>query len=215
MSCAPSFCARRCGHTPTVSNRAPTNGTRFTRAQIAVEIARLAGEISRDHEDGVVLVGVLKGALPFLADLMRALTVVPEIDFLSISPYRAGSGRVRLMMDLRTDINSRAVVLVDDVVDTGLTLAFLLSELATRGPASLDVCTLFDKVSRRLAPVPLRYRGFPVADQYLIGFGLDHEGRYRDTHDVVAVDRERLVKEPDSAVSLLYPDARAQIGREG
>lgn len=207
MSCARWSCARRCGPIPTVSSRGIVNATRFTRAQIAVEIERLAHEISRDHDDGVVLVGVLKGALPFLADLARALTVVPEIDFLAISPYRAGSGRVRLMMDLRADINGRSIILVDDVVDTGLTLAFLISELATRGPVSLDVCTLFDKVTRRLAPVPLRYRGFPVADEYLVGFGLDHEGRYRNTSDVVAFDRERLLKDPDAAVTALYPDA--------
>jgi len=178
---------------------------RFARADIDAAVTRLAGEISRDHQHGLVLVGVLKGCLPFLADLVRALTVVPVIDFLAISPYRPGTGRVRLLMDLRTDIGARPVVLVDDVIDTGLTGSFLLQELALREPSSLQLCAMFDRRGRRLAPVDVCYRGFDVGDDYLVGYGLDHEGRYRNTSEVLAVDRERLDADPDALVAELYP----------
>ena len=186
---------------------------RFTRDEIGEVVRRLAGELSADHPSDLVLVGVLNGSVPFLADLVRELEVVPTVDFLAISPYRRGTGRVRLLMDLRTDIRGRAVVLVDDVVDTGLTFAFLLQELAVREPTSLEVCTLFDKAARRIAPVPIRYRGFIVADEYLVGYGLDHEGRYRNAPDVVAVPRARLAAEPDAAVDLLYPRANSSMWR--
>ncbi len=178
---------------------------RFTRSEIQGAVHRIAAEISRDHPDGVVVVGVLKGCLPLVADLVRALDVVSVVDFLSISSYRPGTGRVRLLMDLRTDIGGQDVVLVDDVVDTGLTLAFLIRELALRNPASLDVCALFDKAASRIAPVPIRYRGFLVGDEYLLGYGLDHEGRYRNTDEVVTLTRAALAADPDAALADLYP----------
>ena len=178
---------------------------RFSRTEIQSAVGRIAGEISRDHRDGIVLVGVLKGCLPFLADLVRALTIVPVVDFLAISSYRPGTGRVRLLMDLRADIGGRPVVLVDDIVDTGLTVAFLLKEISLRAPSSLDVCVLFDRAPSRIAPIPIRYRGFSVGDDYLVGYGLDHEGRYRNTNEVVALPRARLTENPDAAVKELYP----------
>ena len=178
---------------------------RFSQRDIRDAVGRIANEISADHPDGVVLVGVLKGCLPFMADLVRALDVVPIVDFLSISSYRPGTGRVRLLMDLRTDIGGRSVVLVDDIVDTGLTAAFLLKELSLRAPGTLQLCTLFDKLARRIAPVAIRYRGFTVGDEYLVGYGLDHEGRYRNTNEVLALSRARLTDDPDAAVKDLYP----------
>jgi hypoxanthine phosphoribosyltransferase len=142
--------------------------------------ARLGREISDAHPDGVLLVAVLKGSVLFLADLVRQLTVPVEIDFLGISSYAPDSGRVRLTKDLGTDLTGRDVILVEDVVDTGLTLAYLLAQLTARGPASLEVCTLFDKRARRIVPQPLAYVGFEIGDEFVVGYGLDYMGKYRN-----------------------------------
>ncbi len=126
-------------------------------------VARLGREISEAYpsvgaEGDVVLVGLLRGSVVFLADLVRALSIDCAVDFLAVSSYARGSGRIRLLKDLDIDIAGRDVVLVEDVVDTGLTLAYLLGELRQREPASLEVCTLIDKRSRRIVPVPLALR---------------------------------------------------------
>jgi hypoxanthine phosphoribosyltransferase len=160
--------------------------------ELATTVGRLAGEVSAAYDDGVVLVGVLKGGVVFLADLMRRLTIVPHIDFLAVSPYTAGTGRVRIVKDLDTDLVGRHVVLVDDVVDTGLTTSYLLGELGRRQPASVAVCALIDKRARRLVPVPIRFAGTAVDDEYLVGYGLGHHEKWRNLDRVVAVDEAAL-----------------------
>ncbi len=167
--------------------------------------ARLGREISEAHPGGVLLVAVLKGSLIFLSDLVRRISVPVEIDFLGISSYAPHSGRVRLTKDLGTDLTDRAVILVEDVVDTGLTLAYLLAQLRSRGPASLEVCTLFDKRARRIVPQPLAYVGFEIGDEFVVGYGLDFRGRYRNLDVVAAGDLDALAADPDAYVGDLYP----------
>ena len=175
--------------------------------QLHAGVGRVAGELSSGHGDGVLLVSVLKGSVVFLSDLVRAMTVVPEIDFLGITSYAEGTGRVRLVKDLETDIAGRDVVVVEDVIDTGLTLTWLLEELGRRRPAALSVCTLVDKTSRRLVPVDLAHVGFETDDDFVLGYGLDFMGRYRNLDFLAAGDLEALRTDPDAHVAELYPTA--------
>lgn len=161
-------------------------------AELDATVGRLAREVSDAYGDGVVLVGVLKGGVVFLADLVRKLTIVPHVDFLAVSPYTAGTGRVRIVKDLDTDLVGRHVVLVDDVVDTGLTTSYLLGELSRRQAASVEICALVDKQARRLVPVPIRFSGVAVDDEYLVGYGLGHRERWRNLDRVIAVDEASL-----------------------
>jgi len=167
-------------------------------------VARVAAEISATHDDGVVLVAVLKGSLPFLADMARALTLVPVFDFMAISAYAPDTGRVRILKDLDIDISEREVVLVEDIVDTGLTLHYLLAELGRRGPRSIDACALLDRTSRRIIPVPLRYAAFEIGDEFVLGYGLDFAERYRNLDEVVVGDVGVLRADPDAYVASLY-----------
>jgi hypoxanthine phosphoribosyltransferase len=167
-------------------------------------VDRLAAEISAAYRDGVVLVAVLKGSVPFLADLVRSLTIVPEVDFLAISSYAEGTGRVRLVKDLDLDIAGRDVVLVEDIVDTGLTITYVLGELARRGPRTLEACTLLDKTARRIVPTPLRFVGFSLGDEFVVGYGLDFAERYRNLDLVAAGDLRLLQADPDAYVEVLY-----------
>ena len=154
----------------------------------------------------MLLVAVLKGSVVFLADLVRAIpSAAPiEIDFLAISSYAPDTGRVRLVKDLDVDINGRDVVLVEDIVDTGLTLAYLLGVLQARQPRSLEVCALLDKAVRRLVPTPLRFVGFEVGDDFLLGYGLDAGQRYRNLDCLVAGDREALSIDPEAHVEAVF-----------
>ena len=172
--------------------------------ELAAGAARVAAEISEAHDDGVVLVAVLKGSVPFLADLMRAMTVVPVVDFMAISAYAPDTGRVRIVKDLDLDVSGRDVVLVEDIVDTGLTLHYLLAELARRGPRSLEACTLLDRTSRRILPTPVQYRGFEIGDEFVLGYGLDYAQRYRNLDRVVVGDVAVLRDDPDAYVAGLY-----------
>lgn len=174
------------------------------RRQLRRTVGRLAEEVAADHEPGVVLVSVLKGSLIFLADLARAIPYTVEVDFLAISRFAPHSGRVRLVKDLTTDIGGRHVVLIEDVVDTGLSLGWVLGELGRREPASLEVCTLLDRSVRRLLPTPLRYRGLEIPDVFALGYGLDYAGRYRNLEFVVAGDPGVLAADPDAYVEHLY-----------
>jgi hypoxanthine phosphoribosyltransferase len=159
------------------------------REQLRAGVQRLGGELSAAYPDGVLLVGVLKGCMPFLADLVRAMPVAVELDFLAISAYAEGTGRVRLVKDLDVDIAGRHVVLVEDIVDTGLTLTYLLGELRRRGPRSVATCTLLDRVSQRIVPTPVEYVGFEIADDFVVGYGLDFEEQYRNLEEVVVLER--------------------------
>lgn len=173
--------------------------------ELRAGVARLAAAVSADHPDGVVLVAVLKGSVPFMADLVRALTVPVEVDFLAVSSYAEGTGRVRLVKDLDIDLNGRAVVLVEDVVDTGLTLTWLRGVLGARGPRSLRVCTLLDKAVRRIVPTQLDYVGFELADVFALGYGLDFAERYRNLDRIVGGELEVLKADPDAYVDALFP----------
>jgi hypoxanthine phosphoribosyltransferase len=176
----------------------------LSAAELRAGVERVAGEISTAYSDGVVLVAVLKGSVPFLADLARALTVVPVIDFMAISAYAAHTGRVRILKDLELDVFDRDVVLVEDIVDTGLTLTYLLGELARRGPRSLAVCALLDKSARRIVPTPLAFRAFEIGDEFVLGYGLDYAQRYRNLDHLVAGDLAVLRGDPDAYVEALY-----------
>lgn len=144
--------------------------------------------------------------MPFLADLVRAIDprIPVEVDFLAISSYAPDTGRVRLVKDLDADVHGRDVVLVEDIVDTGLTLAYVLGELDRRGPRSLAVCALLDKAVRRLLPTPLRFVGFEVGDEFLLGYGLDVDERYRNLDCVLAGDLDTLRSHPSARVEALY-----------
>jgi hypoxanthine phosphoribosyltransferase len=167
-------------------------------------VRRLAREVSDAYTDGVVLVAVLKGSVWFLADLVRAMTIVPEVDFLAVSAYTAGTGRVRIVKDLEIDVFDRDVVLIEDIVDTGLTLTYLLGELARRQPRSLEVCALLDKQCRRIVPTPVRFAGFEIGDEFALGYGLDFAERYRNLDLVVAGDMDVLRADPDAYVRELF-----------
>jgi hypoxanthine phosphoribosyltransferase len=167
-------------------------------------VRRVARELDDAFPNGLLLVAVLKGSVLFLADLVRAMRVPVEVDFFAISSYAPDTGRVRIVKDLDTDVHDRHVVIVEDIVDTGLTLAYLLRELGQRGPASLDACALFDKAVRRLVPVPLRFVGFDVGDEFLLGYGLDHEERYRNLDNVLAADLAELRSDPDAHLQEAY-----------
>ncbi len=176
----------------------------ITGDELRAGVRRLAGELSTRYRDGVVLVAVLKGSVWFLADLVRELTIRPEVDFLAVSSYAPGTGRVRIVKDLETDIFGRDVVLVEDIVDTGLTLTYLLGELGRRQPSSLEVCTLLDKGCRRIVPTPLQYVGFEIGDEFVLGYGLDYAERYRNLDMIVAGDLDALRADPDAHVQELY-----------
>jgi len=155
-------------------------------------VRELGEEISRDYEGrDLVMIGVLKGAVLFLADLMRALTVPCEIDFMAVSSYGSAtdsSGVVRILKDLDASVESRDVLLVEDIVDSGLTLHYLLKNLRARNPGSLEVCALLTKPERRRIDLPIRYVGFEIPNRFAIGYGLDHAQRYRNLDYVAALE---------------------------
>jgi hypoxanthine phosphoribosyltransferase len=159
---------------------------------LANRVRELAADISRDYaERDVVLVGVLKGAVFFVADLMRALDIQCEVDFMAVASYGSAmksSGVVRILKDLDALIRDRHVLIIEDIVDSGLTLQYLLRNLNAREPASLEVCALLIKPGRRKVDLKLRYVGFEIPDRFVIGYGLDHAERYRNLPYVAALD---------------------------
>ena len=156
----------------------------LTAEQIQARVRDLGAAISRDYAGrDPLLVGVLKGVIFFMVDLLRAISIPVEVDFIAVSSYSAETrnrGMVRLVKDLEIPIEGREVLFVEDMVDTGLTLNYLLGTLRMRKPASLEVCALFNKPSHRLIDVPIRYRGFDLADPFVVGYGLDFRERYRN-----------------------------------
>lgn len=154
---------------------------------LSERVGALGQAISEDYEGRTpVLVGVLAGSLPFLADLSRAIAGDCEIDFLSLNRFGEG-GRARISMDTEVSLEGRDVLIVEDIVDTGLSLTFLRRLLDTRNLASLHTVALLDKVPRRIVDVPIEYRGFEVGDEFLLGYGLDWEGHYRNLRSIWAV----------------------------
>ena len=171
-------------------------GTVLDARELAVIARRLGREIARDYPDGVVLVALLKGSICFLADLVRELPGPCELDFLALSAYGDGRTRVRVAKDLDLDITDRDVVVVMDLVDTGLTLAYVLRLMALRGARSAAGCALVDRQSRRLLPVEIRYVGRVIGDEYVVGYGLDLDERYRNLPGLEVADEARLRADP-------------------
>lgn len=156
----------------------------LTPEQIQARVAELGKQISLDYADkDLLVVGVLKGVLMFMADLLRQITIPVAVDFIAVSSYSNEArdrGYVSLVKDLDIPITGRHVIFIEDVIDTGLTLNYLLRNLRARNPASLDVCVMFDKPVRRLVDIPLRYKGFDIPDQFVVGYGLDYREKYRN-----------------------------------
>jgi hypoxanthine phosphoribosyltransferase len=168
----------------------------FRREQIAERVAELGAQVSSDYAGlNPVLVGVLKGVTFFMSDLLREISIPVRMDYMAISrysPQQRTKGPVRLIKDLDIAVERQHILFVEDVIDTGLTLSYLLRLLRARGPASLRVCTLFDKPQHRLAAIPLDYVGFALPDRFVVGYGLDFREAYRHLPYVAELTPETL-----------------------
>jgi len=162
-------------------------------ADLERRVAELGAEISRDYEGkDLFLVGVLKGAVVFIADLMRHLTVPCEVDFMAVSSYGSqtdSSGVVRILKDLDAAIGGRDVLIVEDIIDSGLTLQYLLRNLRARDPRSLEVCSLLTKPERRRVDLPTRYVGFEIPNKFVVGYGLDYAQHYRNLREIAVLEQ--------------------------
>jgi hypoxanthine phosphoribosyltransferase len=162
------------------------------RARIASAVRRLAAEITRDYRDkNPLLLGILKGSFVFMADLVRQLEFPLEVDFVRLASYGAGresSGEVRVVNGLTADIRGRHVLVVEDIIDTGITVAYLLENLKKKGPASLRLCALTDKPSRRRTEVTIDYLGESVPNQFIVGYGIDCDEKYRNLPDICVLE---------------------------
>jgi hypoxanthine phosphoribosyltransferase len=156
----------------------------LTEKQILARLAELASEIEADYADlDVIFVGVLKGAVMVMADLTRSISRTTEVDWMAVSSYGSGtksSGVVRILKDLDRDISGRHVLIVEDIVDSGLTLSWLMTNLSSRGPASVEVCTLLRKPEAMKVDLKVRYVGFDIPNEFVVGYGLDYAERYRN-----------------------------------
>ena len=160
--------------------------------EIAKAVSRLAREIERDYQDKQpLLICVLKGSFMFMADLVRQLDLPLDLDFVRLSSYdaaRESSGKVEVVHETKTPVKDRDVLVVEDIVDTGITISFLLDYLKSKQPASLKVCTLTDKPSRRRVQVPIDYRGFTVSNKFIVGYGLDCDQKFRNLPDIYTLE---------------------------
>jgi hypoxanthine phosphoribosyltransferase len=172
---------------------------------LSERVAQLAADLRGDLDGDVpVLVGVLQGSVPFLADLARGLGPQLEVDFLALTRFGV-DGRIGISMDTSIPLEDRHVVIVEDIVDTGLTLASLRRLIEVRSPASLRTVALIDKAARRIVDVPIEYRGFEVGDEFLIGYGMDWEGRFRNLRSLWAVmDMNVLVQSPEAFAEVAF-----------
>ncbi len=156
----------------------------FTRERIAAKVREMGEEILKDYDGRrVLMVGILNGCFPFMADLVRSVNTHLDVDFMSVSSYGGGtrsSGVVRILKDLNQAIEGRHVLLVEDIIDSGLTARYLLDNLLTRHPASVEVCALLDKREARREEVPVKYVGFECPNEFVVGYGLDFDGLYRN-----------------------------------
>jgi len=164
----------------------------ISRGEIAKAVDRLASQIKRDYQGKQpLLIGVLKGSFVFMADLIRQLNLPLELDFVRLSSYgaaRESSGKVRIVQGLKTPIKGRDVLVVEDIVDTGITTSFLLDYLMKRKPASLKLCALTDKPARRRVPVSIDYLGFTVPDEFIVGYGIDCDEKFRYSPDIYTLE---------------------------
>jgi hypoxanthine phosphoribosyltransferase len=173
----------------------------LSEEQIQAKVRELGRRISDDFAGReLTLVSVLKGSLPFMADLMRSITIPVQIDLMEVSSYGGtateSSGLVRILKDLSSSIDGRHVLIVEDIIDTGLTLNYLVRYLRGKNPASLKICTLLDKPARRIVEIAIDYRGFEIPDQFVIGYGLDYGEAYRNLR-FVGVLRPEVYTDPD------------------
>ncbi|MBD3335448.1 MAG: hypoxanthine phosphoribosyltransferase [Candidatus Eisenbacteria bacterium] len=170
--------------------------TLLSRQQIVDRVAELGGQISRDYTGRVpILVGLLKGSVFFLADLIRHITCEHQVDFISISSYGGStesSGNVRMLKDLEEDVSGRDLIVVEDIVDTGISLNYIRRNLLSRNPHTLAVCTLLDKEDRRVEDVPLDYVGFQIPNAFVVGYGLDLAERFRHLERVMVLEGSDL-----------------------
>ena len=164
----------------------------LSEEQIQAKIGELAEQVARDYSGReVLLVGVLKGAVLFMSDFARALQLPTQMEFMAVSSYgsaTSSSGVVRILKDLDKDISGRNVLIVEDIIDSGLTLSWLMSNLSSRGPASVEVCTLLRKPDAITVDVPVRYVGFDIPNEFVVGYGLDYAERYRDLPFIGTLD---------------------------
>ena len=164
----------------------------LTRQEIAAGVSKLADQIGRDYQDKhPLLIGILTGSFVFLADLIRLLDFPLEIDFIRLSSYGGGtesSGKIKVVQGIRTPVKGRHVLVVEDIVDTGLTTSFLLDYLRKRKPVSLKLCALTDKAARRQVSVTIDYLGFTVPNKFLVGYGLDWDERFRNLADICVME---------------------------
>lgn len=162
------------------------------REEIAKKVKELGKRISEDYQDSeLILIGVLKGAFIFLADLMREITIFADMDLISVSSYSndtESSGIVRIIKDVDLNISNKHVLIVEDIVDTGLTLKHLVELFKTRGPKSIKICAIFDKPSRRRVNINVDYKGIEIPNEYVIGYGLDYMGKYRNLPDLCVLN---------------------------
>ena len=181
------------GHSPSSVGSREVGETLVLADVLQERVRDLAAAISADYADRrLLLVCVLKGAVLFLSDLMRHIDIPVEVDFMAVASYGSAtdsSGVVRILKDLDTPLEGRHVLIVEDIVDSGLTLQYLLRNLGSRDPASLEVCALLTKPSRRKVDLPVRYVGFEIPDQFVVGYGLDYNERYRNLSYVAALER--------------------------
>lgn len=166
----------------------------LSRDQIAEKVASLGEQISREYKDKqLVVIGILKGAVIFLADLIREISVPLSIDFMAVSSYGSStesSGVVRILKDLDKSIENKDVLIVEDIIDSGLTLKYLVENLEARHPNSVRVCTLLDKPARRRTQVTIHYNGFVIPDEFAVGYGLDYNDKYRNLPGVYVLKKE-------------------------
>ena len=183
------------------------------RETLQSRVAELGQEITGTMvEDDPVVVGVLKGSVPFLTDLTRHLPLTVEIDFLNLTRF-GREGRVSIAMDLSVSVEGRAVLIVEDIVDTGLTLATLRKMLVARGASSVTTVALLDKSTRRIVDVPVEHRGFDVGDEFLLGYGMDWQGRYRNVPSIWAVmDLSVLTSDPDAFRRHAFRQVKGSVG---
>ncbi len=163
----------------------------FTESQIKVKVHEMAQDISADYVGkDLLMVGVLRGAVMVMADLARSLDCHVEMDWMAVSSYGSGtksSGVVRILKDLDTDISNRHVLVVDEIIDTGLTLSWLISNLASRNPASVEIATLLRKPDAAQMTVPVKYVGWEIPNEFVVGYGLDYQERYRNLRDIATL----------------------------
>lgn len=195
-----------------VEHRQPAVEVLVSRSALHSRITELGRDISTLYaasEQPPILVSILKGSTLFLADLMRAMSIDVNVEFMAVSSYPPNgeqSGVVRIVKDLDVNVMDRDVMIVEDIVDTGLTLNYLRKNLAARGPNSLRAVTLIDKTVRRIVPVDLEYSGFEIEDVFVVGYGLDFQGLYRNVQGLLAVrDLPRLANDPALLVPSLWP----------